>query len=260
MQMTKREKSLFEAHRKRFKEHLARIYPSLKNHKPLTSENEITQSIPIDYLNRLIWHYKLFDEICKKPSSSNKYPKHDLKEINQTLKRLRRKKWLKGNDDLEINNFLNNKLYSSAEGIKYQREQKKIEIVNRRGGRWIDYALDFLIYFLVEYMKECTRKPNYELVDALITEETKHKKFDYNKIHARYKRIRQKKNKLWMVFNELHYAYFRDYFDELFVYKDFRPELNADFIEYCLPQFIDFYPPQKKQMLIGNKTKPPLKK
>ena len=258
--MTKREKSLFEAHRKRFKEYLTRKFPPLQKHKPLTSENKIIQSIPLDYLNRLVWHYKLFDEICKKPSSSNKYPKHDFKEINQILKRLKRKKWLKGNDDLEINKLLYEKLYSSPEGIEHQIEKIKLRILNRRGGRWVDYALDFLIYFLVEYTKEFTGKPNYELIDILITKHTKHKNYDYNKIQARYKRIRQKKNKLWMVFTELHHAYFQDYFKELFIYKDFRRELNADFIEYCLPQFIDFYPPQKKKFLIGNKTKPPLKK
>lgn len=260
MEMTGREISLFEANRQRFKEHIARTYPSLKQFKYLTSKNEITKYIPLDDINRLLWHYKLFDEICKKPSDKKKYPKLEIKNIERILKSLKRINWLQRTDDSEMVSLIKEKFINSPEGIKYEQEQTKLRVINRHGGRWPDYALYFLIYFLVEYMKEATGKPNYEIIDVLITAQTNHKTLDYIKIQKKYEHISRNTNRLWIVFNVLHDIYFKDYFEKLFVYKDFRPELNADLIEYCLPEFIAFYPPKKKQFLTGNQTKPPLKK
>ena len=104
-------------------------------------------------------------------------------------------------------------------------------------------------------MKEATNKPNYEKIAVLINEQTNHT-LTFLEIQKKYDRIRRNYNRLWMLFNMLRYAYFKDYFDKLFSYKDFRPEFNADFVKYCLPEFIDFYPPKKKQCLLENQTQP----
>ncbi|MGP8153223.1 MAG: hypothetical protein ACLQBQ_03635 [Smithella sp.] len=255
MEMTIRERSLLEANGQRFKEYLAGIYPSLKQYKPLTSKNEIANYIPLDYVNRLLWHYKLFDEICKKPSGLRKYPNTEITDIKRILRELKRKNWLQGSDDSEIASLILDKFMKSPEGINHKKAKTKIDAINRHGGQWPDYALHFIIYFLVEYLKEATGKPNYERVAVLINEQTNHT-FTFLEIQKKYDRIRRNHNKLWTLFNILRYAYFKDYFDKLFSYKDFQPELNADFVKYCLPEFIDFYPPKKKQFLIGNQTQP----
>jgi hypothetical protein len=255
MEMTERECSLFEASGQRFKEYLAGIYPSLKQYKPLTSKNEIANDIPPDYINRLLWHYKLFDEICKKPSYLKKYPELKFKKIASILENLKSEKWLQGTDDVEILNLINIKIMSSPKGINHKKTKTKIDAINRRGGQWPDYALSFLIYFLVEYMKEATGKPKYEKVAVLIKKQTNHT-LSFLEIRTKYDRIRRNHNKLWTLFNMLRYAYFKDYFDKLFSYKDFRSELNADFVKYCLPEFIDFYPPKQKQCLLGNQSQP----
>lgn len=254
MEMTEREISLFEDSRKRFKEHLARTYPSLKQFKPLKAENIVASYIPLGYLNKLLWHYKLFDQICKKPSISKKYPKNQINEIRKILKELKIKNWLEDNDHSEIESLVREKLLNSPKGIKYKQEEAKLKVINISGGRWPDYALNFLIYFLVEYMKETQSKQNYSIIASFINKQTNHEQIDFTEIKKKYDRIRRNHNRLWMLFNTVHDAYFKDYFQELFLYKDFRPELNADFIKYCLPEFIDFYPPKKKQSLIGNQT------
>ncbi len=95
MEMTIRERSLLEANGQRFKEYLAGIYPSLKQYKPLTSKNEIANYIPLDYVNRLLWHYKLFDEICKKPSGLRKYPNTEITGIKNIFKHRINYEWRK---------------------------------------------------------------------------------------------------------------------------------------------------------------------
>jgi hypothetical protein len=123
MEMTERERSLFEANGQRFKEYLARTYPSLKQYKPLTSKDEITKYILLDDLNRFFWHYKLFDEICKKPSGLRKYPNTEITDIERILRKLKRKNWLQGTDDSAIISLILEKFMNSPEGINHKKEK-----------------------------------------------------------------------------------------------------------------------------------------
>lgn len=252
------EQKIFHKSRQRFKEYLVVKYPTLnkfKTCKPTDKNiNQIIQYIPLDYINNILWHYMLFDAICQKPLDSKKYPSNEIKEIKRILKRLIRRNWLHSNNASEIESLILGKFLSSPEGIKYEQEKTKLRIVNRHGGRWPDYALNFLIFFLVEYMKEATGKSNYRLVESFINTQTDHKQINFIEIQKKYDRIKRNINRLWMLFNTLHHTYFKNYFDELFLYRDFSSKLNVYFIKFCLPEFIDFYPPKKKQFLVGNQT------
>lgn len=123
------------------------------------------------------------------------------------------------------------KIISSSKGKKifkqskkrldeYQIERVKNSFRNKKGGPWPDFAFNFIIYFLVEYAKENSRKPHYGLIASFLSEKGV---VDGVNIEKRYKGI--DRNKLWVLYNRLR-IFEQEYFDRLFQYGELSPLLE----------------------------------
>jgi hypothetical protein len=252
-----REMSLFDAMKKRFDEHLQRKYPGIDKFDEKQAK-ELSKYIPLDYLKNLVKHYRLLAIIAKeKPKNPKRdvgaksndplISPSDLSDIEKILKSMKSRKWLQGTDVDEIKGFIMNKMFVSPQGYKRKLECAKSSFSNKRGGRWENFSLNFLIFFLFEYMKEVAGRPFYPEIANFLSLQDIDIDCNADSLEKRYKKIRS--DKLWMFYNHVIAANFeRKWFDGLFQYPDIPEHLRADFHKACLPEFVDFFTPAWKKL------------
>lgn len=239
---------IFEASKKRFIEHLIKKYPKINEFKKGEHTNELTIRIPLDYLKTLLFYYRLFVENSKAPII-RKLPFKKLKKIQETLESLKRGGWLIGTNVEEILSYINEKIFNTPKGDKYKLEKIKSRYINK-GGPWEDFPLNFLIFFLVSYIKEEWGRPNYRLLANFLVEQEifsirDSEKTNVELLKKRY--VRTKLNKLWIYYIEVVVVTEEDYFRELFSYNDIPQDQRVDFQNACLPEFVDFFHPNWRE-------------
>lgn len=262
--MTNQELEKFlQASKRRFNEHLERKYPGIGKFNASKYTKELSKYIPLDCLENLVKHYRLFAEVTRKPKnpgrkSSNdpmNFPSDEMSEIEAILKNLKKRKWLQDIADIdEVMWVLNAKMFQSPQGWMLKIEQQKSQYRGKKGGRWENYALKFILYFLVQYAREVKSRPCYkEITNFLeeqhilkpLTEATYTQKFCTN---IKPMKIKNLYMLLMMNFES-------DWFDR-WAQANETQHLKYEVQSYCLPDFDDFYPPNRKNKYLPNTTTP----
>jgi hypothetical protein len=250
---------LLPAYKNRFDEHLRSKYPNIENFNYGKGTKLLSKDIPLEYLKKLVKHYRMLVIIMtEKPKNPKRdigknsndpliFPPIDVSEIETKLNSLKKKGWLQGTNVDEIIDCIYGKMLKSPKGYQRKLEYTKAGFQNKLGGRWPkNFSLNFLIFFLVEYMKEVKGKPNYELISNFLNEQIDREElFDYVEVQKKYKNI--KRNILWNGYNLLNYAFEREWFDKLYECQEFPKHLGDYFHKSCLPEFVDFFPPEWKK-------------
>ena len=143
--MTNQERDeFFQASKRRFNEHLERKYPGISKFNTSKNTKELSKCIPRDYLENLVKHYRLFNEVTRKPKNPKRdigkksndpmnFPSDKISEIEAILKNLKKRKWLQDIADIdEVMWVLNEKLFQSPQGWMLKIEQHKSQFGGKK--------------------------------------------------------------------------------------------------------------------------------
>ena len=243
---------IFKQSKKWFDEYLKEKYPKIDEFIESKSTKDLSKIVPLDYLKKLLKHHRIFAEITRKPKNTiTELSKRDplnftliemeIVKIKIILKGLMEKGWLNESDPFEIEDLIFDKIFQTSKGKAFRIERGKNYFENIKGGPWPKFALNFIIYFLVEYAKENSKEPHYDLITSFLSEQGV---VDGVNIGTRYKRI--DRNRLWGLYNRLR-LFDKEYFDRLFKSGNIPDHLKNDFRRECQPEFVEFYHPSRRK-------------
>lgn len=256
--MTGKEKETFQFFKNIFNLHLQRKYPDVDKFNTGQHTKELSKIIPLTYLKELVRYYRLFAKIAERPRNPAReiskfsgdpmnVPKRDISDVEELLKKLRKKKWLREIDVAEINNSLLKKILKSPKGVERELQLTKGKF--RGPGPWPNYALHFIVFFLVTYAREITGQPCFaKIADFLVQQDIGPGGFDAAGAMKTY----QYTSDVWAFYDGLMQNFEREFFDGLFEYPDIPVHLREAFHKFCLPEMIEFHPchPRWKEEII----------
>lgn len=256
--MTDKEKETFQFFKNIFDSHLQKKYPDVDKFNKGQRTEALSKIIPLPYLKKLVRYYRLFDKIAVRPKNPTReiskfsnnplnVPLKDISSIEMLLENLEQKKWLQVNDALNMMNLFYKKIIGSPKVIERDFQLAKGKF--RGSGRWPNYALYFIVFFLVTCAKKIAGRPHFlEIAYFLDEQDIVLDKFDADSVTKIYKRP----SDVWALYDSLMHNFEKEFFDGLFKYPDIPVHLRENFRKFCLPEMIEFHPchPRWKETIL----------
>ena len=242
----------------RFKEEVEREVPFLKEFVEERNYHDLPKLLALEDIKKIFWYFRVFHEASKNVLHKIKMPNNDIRKITKVLDNLHKQSWIGKQDKISIADKLTLSLLNSPLGNQFQLQRDK-KLFKQKGGPIKDFAIDFLIYVLVENIKEKTGDPKYELIcqtlypqinlglDGKNTCEWPDEEVDllesladYDAVYKRYQRIKGDFGGLLMNYNIICRRYLWPISTE---YLPLLPdEFASQFSNLTTPDFIDFLP------------------
>lgn len=260
--MTDQEKETFQFFKNIFDLHLKTKYPDIDKFNIKQHTKELSTIIPMSYLKELVRHYRIFEKVADRPLNPireiSKFsdnplnvPLKDISNIEMLLKRLEGGKWLWVNDAAEMMNLLYKKILQSPKGIG--RELQLVKGKFRGLGRWPNYALHFIVFFLVTCATRRTGKDCFNEIANFLAEQdisSGGADADNSMTPESVMKTYQRPSDVWEFYDKIMQCFESEFFDGLFKTMDsickhqidIPLHLRDNFRKFCIPAMIEFHP------------------